>query len=313
MIRLPILLSLAALFPGCVDSRPDDSNFAPPSGTRPAGVALCYSELSSGHEATLGFWDVFAGGRPNERVAALKSLTAASDAHPNEEEFALLLGLGHLWRIAEPLPEEAGDLGVIVSSATGAIAALERANELCPTDHRIPTWLGPMRVRMGRELMDPNAVEAGMAILEQGIEDYPSFVLFSDLLVHADLPASDPAFLRALSAVEENLDACAGNGPLGLSDDPACRNHPRAYHNIEGASVFMGDVFAKAGQNERALAFYEQAKESPDFERWPYRDVLEERIATFDARRTAYALGIPEQAPDEIWKSEIQCSLCHRR
>ncbi len=282
---------------------------APPDDPRPAGVALCYSDLSRGHVATAAFHEALSGGHAEDRMAAIAGLEAARAEHPMEEQFPLLLGLAHLWRIAEPLPEEAGDVSIIATSATKSREALEAAYALCPTDHRIPAWLGPILVNMGRALGDDAAVAEGMTILQQGIDHYPSFVLFSKLLVYADLPATDPAFQMALGAVEDNVGYCESGNP----GDPACLNTAAAWHNVEGASVFMGDVFAKAGRKTDALGFYQQAKTSETYAEWDYQALLDDRIATIDARIASFAdMDVMNDALSS-WSADNQCSICHRQ
>jgi tetratricopeptide (TPR) repeat protein len=282
---------------------------APVDGARPEGVALCYSELSRGHAATKAFEAAISGGHAEDRLAVIAGLEAAREEHPTEEQFALLSGLAHLWRVAEPLPEEAGDLGVVASSATKAREALETAYELCPTDHRIPAWLGPILVNMGRAIGDEETVAQGMAVLQQGIDKYPSFVLFSKLLVYADLPATDPEFQMALAAFEANSDYCATGNP----GDPACLNTPAAWHNLEGAWVFAGDVFAKAGRKADALGFYELAKTSPTYADWDYQALLDDRIDTIDARIASFADTDPTNDALSAWSADNQCSICHRQ
>jgi tetratricopeptide (TPR) repeat protein len=281
---------------------------APAADPRPPGVALCYTDLSRGHAATQGFYATLSRGHAEDRLAAITALEAARAEHPMEEQLALLIGLAYLWRIAEPLPEEAGDVAVTATSATKAREALEAAYALCPTDHRIPAWLGPILVNMGRALGDETTVAQGMAILQQGIEHYPSFVLFSKLLVYADLPATDPDFQMALAAVEDAIDYCASGNP----DDPACLNTPASWHNVEGASVFMGDVFAKAGRKADALGFYEQAKTSATYAEWDYQALLDDRIDTIDARIASFADMDATNDALSSWSADNQCSICHR-
>ncbi len=282
---------------------------ASPDDPRPEGVALCYSDLSRGHAATAAFYAALSGGHAEDRLPAISALEAARAEHPTEEQFALLVGLAYLWRIAEPLPEEAGDLGVIATSATKSREALEAAYVLCPTDHRIPAWLGPILVNMGRALGDQMTVDEGMTVLQEGIDHYPSFVLFSKLLVYADLPATDPEFQMALAAVEDNIDYCASGSP----DDPACLNTPASWHNVEGASVFMGDVFAKAGRKADALGFYEQARTSTTYADWDYQSLLDERIDTIDARIASFADMDAMNDALSSWNADNQCSICHRQ
>jgi hypothetical protein len=277
----------------------------PSQGARPEGVALCYSALSSAHEATLAHWTALRGGRLEDRAAVIADLAQAATEYPEEEELALLHGLANLWRVAEPLPEQVADQGGLITAATTARSELERAYELCPTDHRIPAWLGPVLVNTGRALMDDATIENGLAVLQQGIDHYPSFVLFSKLLVFADRPKSDPDFQQALDAVFENVAVCEAG-------DPACTNHAHAAHNVEGASVFLGDVLAKAGDAAMARGFYEMAMQSPDYASWDYQALLLDRLENLDARVQAYETEALDDDPEAVWTSDKQCSICHR-
>ncbi|HKU44191.1 MAG TPA: hypothetical protein VJR89_38790 [Polyangiales bacterium] len=242
----------------------------------------------------------------------ISALSAAASAEPMQEEFALLLGLASLWRVAEPYALESLDPILTLESITVAQRELERAYAMCPSDHRIPAWLGPIKIRMGRMLEDTALVDEGFAVLNRGIEHYPGFVLFSKLLVYADLPASDPEFLKAVDAVRENAVYC-GSVASGLSSDPACHNHPRAAHNIEGSAVFLGDMYAKAQDRSAALAAYQSAKSAPTWQSWQYRALLEERIVKLDARMAALASPSTSDDLEAAWSSAIQCSLCHRQ
>jgi hypothetical protein len=261
--------------------------------------------------ATARYWDAMRRGDTSLRAKVIDELKLAVAASPAEEEFALLLGLASLWRVAEPTLLEALNPFLTLESVDTAQKELERAYTLCPTDHRIPAWLGPIKIRMGRMANDAPLVEQGFAILNRGIEHYPGFVLFSKFLVYADYPANDPEFAKAVDAVRENAVYC-GTPATGLSRDPACRNHPRASHNVEGSAVFLGDMYAKAQDRAAALAAYESAKSTDTWVTWDYQDLLTRRIAELDARMAAVATPSPLDDLQPAWASAIQCSLCHR-
>jgi tetratricopeptide (TPR) repeat protein len=294
-----------------LDASSVDASYVSPGAAagneqRPAGVAHCYSALSGNHAATSEFWTAFRGGELERRAAAIAALAAASEEHPDEEEFALLAGLANLWRVAEPLPEQVDDMAGFIAAALQARSELERAYALCPTDHRIPAWLGPILVNQGRALMDEATVQEGLTVLQQGIDHYPSFVLFSKLLVYANQPKDDPDFRQALDAIRENLAICE-------QGDPACSNHPHAAHNVEGASVFLGDVYAKAGDREAALSTYMMVHESEQLAQWDYHALLQQRLETLDARIAAYDDDDPDNDPVAAWSDDNQCSICHRQ
>lgn len=273
---------------------------------RPAGVATCYSALADAHPATTAFWAAFLGGKLEDRADAIAGLEAAGQEYPDEEEFALLAGLANLWRVAEPLPDQVDDLPGMITGALNSRTQLERAYELCPTDHRIPAWLGPVLVRTGEATGNQAAIDEGLEVLQQGIDHYAEFVLFSKMLIYADRPKDDADFQKALDAILENLDICP-------PDSPACTNQPLAAHNFEGASVFFGDVLAKAGMQSEARATYTMAMDVPEYAAWDYQSVLAERLDTLDARVKAFDTTDAKDDPESVWSADFQCSICHRK
>ncbi len=302
-----LALSLGA---GCdsaeppTETEPDPQEQAP---TRPEGVKLCYTDLSENHAATKAFRAALGAGDKAARAQVIEQLDAAVKENPEEEQLTLYLALAHLWRVAEPLPE---DEAVFLQSALGARDGLQKAYDLCPTDHRIAAWLGPVLVNMGRALNKQETIDEGLAILQQGIDHYPAFVLFSKLLVYANEPADSPDFQNALDAVYENADYCTGEDGE-LINDPACQNGEAVYHNLEGSMVFLGDVFAKAGRKADALDFYGQAKGSDDYATWDFQELLADRMDTLDARIAAYGTPDIEDDPEAAWNATYQCAVCH--
>jgi len=207
--------------------------------------------------------------------------------------------------VAEPSVAELFDLAGLLAAVDATRAELERAARLCPTDHRIAAWLGPILVRSGRMSNNPDEVARGMAILDAGIAAYPAFVLFSKVLVFADQPADNPDFLQAVEAITANVSACG-------ADDPACGNHPKAAHNVEGSSLFLGDVYTKAGDRARALAAYEAARASADYPTWDYDAELTARVSALDAHMASSRNDNPFDDPQWAWSANFLCSVCHR-
>lgn len=284
-----------------------------------APVWACRTEFGESHQATLDFWTALRADDKAARHAVIESLAAAMELHPEEEIFPLLHGLASLWVVAEPLPEEDGDMGLQALHAMNARSSLEIAWELCPGDYRITAWLGPILINTGRFMQDEAMIEEGLAILDEGIANYPEFVLFSKLLTYADEDVDSPEFQNAFEAVRDNTSACGGNeiesddGVVIESnfEDPACSNHFRAAHNVEGSALFVGDVYLKAGDYETATRVYTQGLETLDSKNWQYRSLLEDRLADLETFR--------EEAPDRdakdgrgwIWRSQVQCAVCH--
>ena len=276
------------------------------SPTRPAGVALCYSAAAEAHPATVMFKATLRAGNRNARAGSIDGLTAAVNALPNEEELELLLGLAHLWRLAEPLPGEDSLLSQL-GDATAARDHLRRAYQLCPTDHRIAAWLGPVLIQFGRQLNDMDQINEGLLVLDQGIAAYPSFVLFSKLLVYADSPRESPEFKTAFDAVVANVGACEQT-----PNDPACTNLT-VPHNREGGGLFMGDAFTKALKRDEAQAAYNGITNGPDFATWSFQSIATDRLQNLDARIALYANTSPTDDPAAAWTANNQCALCHQQ
>lgn len=290
------------------------------SGGEATPVWACRTEFGENHEATQLFWTALRADDKSARNEVIESLALAMDLHPDEEVFPLLHGLASLWVVAEPLPEEDGDLGLQGLHAMNARSSLEIAWDLCPGDYRITAWLGPILINTGRFMQDEAMVEEGLAILDTGIENYPEFVLFSKLLTYADEDVNSPEFQNAFEAVRDNTSACGGE-EIGSDDDvmiesnfedPACSNHFRAAHNVEGSAIFVGDVYLKAGDYKTAERVYTQGLSTIDASNWLYQSLLEERLDDLEKFRAEAPTREGKDGMGWIWRSQVQCAVCHR-
>ena len=278
---------------------------APSAPPGPSADALaCRSALSTGHPASVAFWSAFEANDRAARPSIVAGLQAAHAEHPAEPELELLLGLAQLWSLADP-PEGAGaaEMGPL---AAGVLEHLQGAQDACPTDARIAAWLGPVLVRMGRLTGNAALKAQGMGILEEGAARNPEFVLFSLAMVLAEEPVGSPEFDRAMSSLRDNIDVCGAS-----ADDPACTNGPRAAHNVEGSSIFMGDLFARAGDLASARAFYESARGTPGYATWNDQALLDERLATVETRVRLSQDADPTNDPTMVTSTPQACSVCH--
>jgi len=92
-----------------------------------------------------------------------------------------------------------------------------------------------------------------------------------------------------------------------------CWNSWIAPHNWEGFFLNFGDMLARTNDLSNARAMYEAARLSDTYAQWPWRHVLERRLALLEE--------LPERlnhpAPDErewapMVKSVFACTGCHQ-
>ena len=76
----------------------------------------------------------------------------------------------------------------------------------------------------------------------------------------------------------------------------------------------MGDMLVKSGDWQTAQRVYANAKLSPDYERWKFRGILEDRIKLAEANVALF--NAPESANVKnriMLTSEFSCVACHQR
>jgi hypothetical protein len=290
--------AFASLSMSCASPEPE------PAPGPSADALACRTAFSTGHDASIAFWNALEANDRAAQPAVIAGLEAAHTAHPEEAELELLLGLAQLWMLADP--PEGADAAAMGMLAGGVLTHLQGAQETCPTDSRIAAWLGPVLVRMGRLTGNETVRTQGMTILEEGAEKNPEFVLFSLAMVLADEPVGSPAFERAVDALRDNISVCGA-----ASSDPACTNGPRAAHNIQGSSIFMGDLFARAGDTDSARAFYESARTTPGYDTWNDQAMLEERLTNLEMRVALSQDADPTNDPLMVTSTSHACSVCH--
>jgi len=92
-----------------------------------------------------------------------------------------------------------------------------------------------------------------------------------------------------------------------------CWNSWIAPHNFEGFFLNFGDMLVKAGQPDTAVTMYGNARLAREFPAWPYRAVLEARIAGAAANVEAFRKADPAPgAPTLMIRSPFACSACHQ-
>lgn len=267
-ISLTITLSLTLAAAGCdyvaIRSAPDKT-------ANPATTPLS-------DQAKQTFWSALHGGRYEDAPEALRLLTAAYLENPRQPEISLLLAHAHLWTIAERSRNEALD-PQITDHALLAEKYFTEAFRLNPTDHRIPGWLGGVKLALGQIHQNERLTREGYFMLHDAIRAFPEFNYFSAGYVMSSKPRDDDKFQEAMEDLWKNLDLCAGetidrenpdyrqfmvqettSGPKRV-----CWNSRIAPHNFEGFFLNMGDMLVKRGKTNTARKIYETARLSKDY------------------------------------------------
>ncbi|TAL10132.1 MAG: hypothetical protein EPO02_08395 [Nitrospirae bacterium] len=272
------------------------------------------------------FWAALHGGRYEQLPEALRLLTAAYLQNPRNPETSLLLAHAHLWKIAERSREPEPDPR-ITDHAVLAEKYFTEARRLNPTDHRIPGWLGGVKLALGQIHQDERLTREGYVMLHDSIALFPEFNYFSAGYVLGSRPADDAKFREAVDDMWRSLDLCAGEKIDRTDPDyrrfmatatttgprRVCWNGWIAPHNFEGFFLNMGDLLVKQGRVEQAKKIYQTAKLSKDYGSWKYQAVLEARLAQAEERARQFQAADPKQHPEIMFNSAHACAACHAR
>lgn len=280
------------------------------------------------------FWQTLHAGDYAHIQPALEAETGAHLRAPGDGTTTAHVGFLHIWRISErarqvrPAPS-------ITDDALLARNYFERALAQSPDDARLQGFLASSMLAEAGIEHDPLLQQQGMRTMQQAIKAWPAFNLFTAGYVLSNLDASSAGFRQALAWQWDNLAVCARENvdrrqpdmrrlsarihamPNDARDHRACNDTAIAPHNEEGFFLNMGDMLVKAGDWQKARTIYAAAKQSSGYASWPYRDVLEQRIA--DARANIARFnevsrpGVNPPSVRMMFNSTFACMACHQQ
>jgi hypothetical protein len=272
------------------------------------------------------FWRTLHAGAYDQIPAALTALKAAYLADPNDAVTAAHIGWMHVWRLGEraraaPIPD-------ITDDAVLSRKYFEEAVRLDPGEARYLGFYASLLMAEGTIHRDEKLVRRGHYTMQKAVAAWPEFNYFTSGYARGVLPHDSPRFREALEAQWLNLDVCVGErvdraNPdyvrfmrLETREGPkrVCWNSWIAPHNFEGFFLNFGDMLVKAGDPATAVKMYGNARLTPDFATWPYRHLLDERIA--GAERNVEVFRRPEASPDGptmMIRSRYACMGCHQQ
>jgi hypothetical protein len=294
--------------------------------TAPGKVA----EPDSSPEAKVAdatFWATFHGGQYDKIGAALEKLEIAYLAHPNDPKTAAHIGFMHMWRLSESARQD-----VLSPSITDDLALARRyfdeAVRLEPHDARYRGFLAGAILAEGKIHHDEKLTRTGFFAMNDAVSAWPEFNLFTRGYVMSRLPADDARYAAAVEDQWDNLDACTDGAHVDRSTADfspylklerhegrkrACWSSWIAPHNFEGFFLNMGDMIIKAGDPTVARHVYAQAKLAKAYPSWPYREVLDRRIAQADENVALFRAPRAQDKERRVMiETAFSCTGCHQ-
>lgn len=276
-------------------------------------------------KAESNFWEALHKGDYQHIPEAVKLLTAAYLANPNNPRLAAHLGFLHIWKLTERARVPAND-PTIVDEIILAKKYFADAVELDPGDARYLGFLGDAVVIEGKIFNNARESVRGYFILKQAIDQWPEFNYFTAGFPLSSLSPEDHSYKEALAWQWDTMDLCAGTTVDRANPDfspymhretqtgpqRVCWNSWIAPHNFEGFFLNMGDMLVKEGNWQTAIKIYQNAKLSKNYDTWPYRTFLENRIK--NAQNNTKNFQQLGTTPDQriLLNSGYGCVVCHQ-
>jgi hypothetical protein len=275
------------------------------------------------------FWTTLHGGQYDQIQPALEALTNAYLANPTDAVTAAHIGWLHIWRLGES-HRLAAVPATITDEAVLARRYFHEAVALRPGEARYLGFLASATLAEGAIHKDERVTRHGYFLLLDAINAWPEFNLFTAGYVMSAQPADSRNFKQAVAWQWQDLDACVDQRVDRRSPDftrfmhlattqgkkRVCWNTWIAPHNFEGFFLNMGDMLVKAGDWQMGRKLYENARLSPTYGQWPYREVLEQRIRQAPENGAVFnAPGEPKVPADQqlMINSSFACMACHQQ
>jgi len=277
-------------------------------------------------QAEKNFWDTLHQGRYENLSHTIELLTRAYLQNPFDPRLASHLGFAHIWKITERgrLPEVPAS---IVNEIILANKYFSDAVELNPHDPRILGFLADSRLVEGQIFKNERQQTRAFFMLKRAIRAWPQFNYFAAGYPMSTLPADSEHFKQGLEWQWKTLEVCAKHKidrknpdyspymKLETQQGPerACWNSWIAPHNFEGFFLNMGDMLVKNGDWQTAIKIYKNAMLAKSYSNWPFRALLENRIA-HAKENVAYFQGSKIKPPEKtiLFNSGYGCVACHQ-
>jgi hypothetical protein len=283
-----------------------------------------HSELAT--QAEKNFWTTLHKGDYKNIDEANRLLMAAYLQNPNDPKLAAHIGFLHIWKITERGREKVIP-PTIVDQIVLSKKYFKDAVELDPADARYLGFYGDSQLVMGKIFNDQRLQTRGYFTLKRAIQAWPQFNYFSAGYVMSPLPIQDKHFKEGLEWQWQTLNVCAQTSvsrenpdfspymKLETQSGPgrACWDSWIAPHNFEGFFMNMGDMLVKSGDWQTGVKIYRNAQLAKNYSDWPYRWLLEDRIAhAQDNVKNFQHDNIGDAKKAILFNSGYGCAACHQ-
>jgi hypothetical protein len=237
------------------------------------------------------FWNTLHRGQYNNISNANRLLTAAYLENPNDPQLAAHIGFLHIWHITERQRKYFSP--TIVDEIILAKKYFSDAVQLAPQDARYLGFYGDSILIEAKIFNDKREQIKGYFTLIKAMHHWPEFNYFTAGYVMSSLPVTSDYFKKGLEWQWETLDLCAMQTVSRQNPDfspymkyettlgikRACWNSWIAPYNFEGFFLNMGDMLVKSGDWQTGIKIYNNALLASNYSSWPYKGLLEIRIA----------------------------------
>lgn len=273
------------------------------------------------------FWRTLHSGRYEDIHQSERLLMAAYLQNPNDPRLAAHIGFLHIWKITERARQKQ-ESPFIVDEIILAKKYFKDAVELNPSDPRYLGFLGASQLVEGKIFNDQREQVRGYFTLKQAMKDWPQFNCFTAGYPMSVMPAKSKEFKEGLEWQWQTMDLCAKEKvnrrspsyapymKLETQNGPAraCWDSWIAPHNFEGFFLNMGDMLVKSGDWQAAIPIYENARLAKNYSAWPYKFLLDDRIA--HAKENVVEFRKNSTGPSKksvLFNSGYGCVACHQR